>query len=100
MRRRVESKEYNWCAIPEYCHSNGSVLTIFSLIVYVYVWGISFVTACLLLSVIIIIKLLALSNKLAWLFNSGTIDCLSMASLMLTYCVGYKHFFFNYIAAS
>ena len=33
MRRRVKSKEYNWYAIPEYCHFNGSVLTIFSLIV-------------------------------------------------------------------
>ena len=33
MRRRVERKEYNWYAIPEYCHSNGNLLTIFSLIV-------------------------------------------------------------------
>ena len=48
MRRRVENKEYNWYAIPEYCHFNGSVLTIFSLIVCIYAWGISFVTKCLL----------------------------------------------------
>ena len=33
MRRRVESKEYNWYAIPEYCRFNGSVLTIFLLII-------------------------------------------------------------------
>ena len=43
MRRRVESKEYNWYAIPVYCHSNGNVLTIFLQIV----WGNAFVTACL-----------------------------------------------------
>ena len=46
MRRRVERKEYNWYAIPEYCHSNGNLLTIFSLIVCIRL-GDFFVTACL-----------------------------------------------------
>ena len=33
MRRRVESKEYNWYAIPEYCHFNDNLLTFFLQIV-------------------------------------------------------------------